>query len=419
MSAKKFAFIIPRFFTGVAGGAETLTSSIAARLAARGDQVEIWTTCARDNRTWENSFSPGESREGMLHIKRFAVDPRNLDRWAAHQIALNDGLRLDLESQLEWLEQGVNSTALYRHIERCGPQFDALFFAPYLFGTTFFGSLIHPQNSYLFPCLHDESYAYLQSIASMFRQVRGSFFNSAPERVLAERLYGSLAGGVVGMGFDPFAAGYVSDLQPLSELTDPYLLYLGRKETGKGAHLLIDNFLELKQRADLPARLKLVICGGGDFADLKRAQALTTGDVIDIKHASETDKHRLLKYCQFLVQPSVNESFSIVLMEAWLLKRPVLVNGNCAVTRQHVVDSGGGLYFSSPADFGAVCAALLSDKALNERCGKAGFEYVSSEYSWPAVLERFDQTLTCIQDPPSLGSSSVTHSPEPHRPASR
>ena len=385
-----YAFIPPRFGPGC-GGAETLVAELAEQLARRGDKVEIWTTCARDNRSWDNELAQGLSEERGLKVWRFPVEPRDLDIWVRHQVAISEGLRISPDDQLEWMEQGVNSAALYDHIERHAHEFDALFFAPYLFGTTFFGSQICLERSYLIPCLHDENYAYLEIMRVMFRRARGVLFNSEAEMALAHRLYGALSGGEVGMGF-----GFSSAVpeKPYFAENFPYLLYLGRKETGKGAQLLIDHFIKLKAGCPELESLKLVICGGGDFSDLHRPQALGREDLIDLKHVSEEEKARLLKHALFLAQPSVNESFSIVLMEAWLAHTPVLVNAMCEVTRQHVIDSGGGAYFGSYADFEAVTKELFSNAELRARLAKGGEAYVRRRYNWPSVLARFDAVLS-------------------------
>lgn len=390
---RRFAFVVPRFGAGIAGGAETLIGGLARKLAERGDRVEVWTTCARDHRTWENEFPCGVSHEDGVLCRRFAVSPRNIDVWIKHQIAISQGIKPALEDQLDWLSQGVNSSGLYEQIALNAPFFDALFFGPYLFSTTFFGALIAPEKSVLIPCLHDESYAYLESLSSMFRQVRGAVFNAPAEGRLARELYGEIAGAHAGLGFELWPQSEIEALTPYFKDNFPYLLYLGRKETGKNAQQLIDDFIVFKSSHAHRQDLRLVICGGGDFSDLMRPQALKRCDLIDLTAVSERDKRRLIRHCQVLVQPSRNESFSIVLMEAWLLGRPVLVNGLCPVTREHVLQSAGGLYYSSPAEFSAALDFLLESPELAYNLGQAGLEYVSREYSWQAVLRRFDQAV--------------------------
>jgi glycosyltransferase involved in cell wall biosynthesis len=399
MSSRRFAFVIPRYFEGIAGGAETLVGNLAAQLKARGDDVEIWATCAKDNRTWANEFAPGVSQVCGMPLRRFLVDPRKLDAWIPIQLALHDGQSISTDDQLTWMAESVNSRALYEHIHKEACNVDALFFGPYLFGTTFWGSLIAPAQSILIPCLHDEAYAYQDVIASMFRQVRGCLFNAEPEMDLARSLYGEIAGDVVGMGFEPPNADHVSALEPYFSEPSPYILYLGRKETGKNVHVLIDYFVEAKTDGLIPDEVKLVILGGGSFDDLHRPEVLRRKDVVDLPHLSERDKQRLLRHALFLCQPSTNESFSIVIMEAWMVGTPVVVHGACSVTRHHVEESRGGLYFSSAHDLAGVVKYLLGDPAGREALASSGAAYVRREYSWPAVLKRFDAALERLLSP--------------------
>ena len=398
MGSRRFAFVIPRYFEGIAGGAETLMGNIASRLKARGDEVEIWATCAKDNRTWANEFTPGVSRVNEIPLHRFLVDSRNLDTWIPIQIALHDGQPISSEDQLKWMSESVNSRALYEHIQREAQRFDALFFGPYLFGTTFWGSLIAPEKSILIPCLHDEAYAYQDVIASMFRQVKGCLFNAEPEMDLARSIYGEIPGGVVGMGFDSPSAEYVSSLEPYFTEDEPYILYLGRKETGKNVHLLIDCFVESKSEGLIPKEVKLVILGGGSFEDLHRPEVLERKDVIDLPHLSERDKQKLLRHALFLCQPSTNESFSIVIMEAWMVGTPVVVHGACPVTRHHVEESKGGLYFSSAHDLAGVTRYLLGSSKARREHADFGAAYVAREYAWSAVLERFDRVVNELME---------------------
>lgn len=392
---QRFCFVVPRFFEGLAGGAETLVSNLATRVAERGHSVELLATCARDNRTWENELPDGRFALEGVELRRFPVDPRNLHEWIPIQHAIHNGQRVGYEKQLAWMQDSVNSLQMYRYIAKNQDRFDALFFGPYLFGTTFWGSQIAPHKSILIPCLHNETYAYLDIIASMFRSVRGCIFNAVPEQQLANALYGELPGGVVGMGFDSPSDDHGAS-ESYFEESFPYVLYLGRKETGKNAHLLVDYFCEAKSAGLLPTSCRLVVLGGGSFEDLHRKEALVREDVMDLPHVSEIDKRRIISHALCLCQPSCNESFSIVLMEAWQQKVPVLVHAECPVTRYHVEESAGGLYFASMEEFGGVVRYLFEDQLRRQLMAQRGYQYVQDHYSWDEVLDRFFNTLDSI-----------------------
>lgn len=407
---RRFCFVVPRYFEGIAGGAETLMGSLAIQLAKDGAEVELLATCAKDNRTWDNEFPPGETVVQGVRLRRFPVDERKLEAWVPIQCAIHDGKNVSIDEQLLWMQESVNSSEMYRYIAQHGDAFDVFLFGPYLFGTTFWGSGIHPEKSVLIPCLHDESYAYLDCIASMFRQVRGCLFNAAPEMHLARSLYGEIPGGVVGLGFVPPSPNEVQGLLPYFETDDPYILYLGRKEMGKNVHKLIDYFCEAKREEVIPPNVRLVILGGGSFADLHRNDVLGRDDIIDLPHVSEREKQRLLRNALFLCQPSTNESFSIVLMEAWMVGTPVAVHGECAVTRHHVIESAGGLYFSSPEDFGGVARYYLEHPCERAVLARKGAIYVQKEFSWGAVSQRFHDAIADLFKVTS--SSSVAYEDE-------
>ena len=390
----KLAFVIPRYGAQIAGGVETLVREFATRLVNQGEQVEVWSTQALDHRTWQNELPAGQSIEEGVSVFRFPVDERNLDQWVPIQIAISEGFRVSIEDQLKWMKHSVNSCELFEKIIIDGPKFDALIFAPYLFGLTFWGSQIYPDKSILLPCLHDESYAYQEIIRVMLGEVKGCIFNAEAEKDVAQSLVGPIKGAVVGMGFDRF--------EPLSDSScsilpkSPYLIYLGRKELGKGVGDLLDYFVKAKDTGGISFEISLVLAGGGSVEDLQRPSYFDRPDIVDLGRVSEEDKRAILTNALALIHPSVNESFSIVLMEAWREKTPVIVNAKGAVTSAHVKDSNGGLYYDNIDEFCEVINQLSSDATLCSDLGQAGSRYVYDRYSWGSVLQRFQTGIAEI-----------------------
>ena len=90
-----------------------------------------------------------------------------------------------------------------------------------------------------------------------------------------------------------------------------------------------------------------------------------------------------------MVNPSPHEAFSIVLMEAFSVGLPVVVNGRCAATREHCERSGGGLWFESYATFEAVVDRLVADARLRRIMGGRGRTYVERNFRWPAIIDRY------------------------------
>jgi glycosyltransferase involved in cell wall biosynthesis len=387
------AFVVPRYGAEIVGGAEALARGFAERLPADRFAVEVLTTCARDHHTWKNVLEPGEERLGGVMVRRFPVAQRDVGRFLAVQQRLSDGFRLDLDEELAWAAGSVNSEALLSYLDAERERFDAFLFLPYLFGTTLLGSQVDPSRSVLIPCLHDEPFAYLEIVGHMFRSVRGALFNSAPERSLARRLFGVASDApVVGFGFD--AAERQTEgataFRARHGLDGDYLLYFGRKEGGKNLPLLLDCFRACRGAG---RDLRLVVAGDGSIDP-------SAGDegVVDLPRLSEGEKSAACAGALAVCQPSVNESFSIVLMESWLQETPALVNRRCAVTRHHVTLSNGGLYFDDPGEFAAEVDYLRRHPEDTREMGRQGRAYVLDNYAWPIVLGRFEGALEEIFD---------------------
>lgn len=389
MKRWRIAFVIPRYGGEVLGGAETLTQTLAERVTSAGiADVQVLTTCARDHVNWKNELPPGETQINGVSVLRFPMYQKygDLNRYHSLQLRLIQGEIIPVEEQYEWIDQGPHSPELYGFIESQGRRFDFLIFVPYLFGTSYYGSAIHPERSILWPCLHNEAYAYLSPTRDMYRACLGAMFNSYPELRLAHRLYGSHPRSqVIGFGMSPLQ-GNADRFRRKYRISAPFVLYAGRLEGAKNVPLLIENFVEYKHRRR--NQLKLVLMGSGPETGPKHRDILTIG------FRPVQEKNDAFAAATVLCQPSVNESFSIVLMESWLNQVPVLVHADCEVTRYHVTQCNGGLYFRTYEEFEAVVDLLLADEPLRKRMAENGKQYVQTEYNWDAVLERFQTALT-------------------------
>jgi glycosyltransferase involved in cell wall biosynthesis len=169
-------------------------------------------------------------------------------------------------------------------------------------------------------------------------------------------------------------------------ITQPFLLYAGRLEATKNVLQLVDFFLMYKDYR--PGPLKLVLMGTGELPVAGHR------DIEVIGFQSEKDKHDVYAAATVLAQPSLKESFSIVIMESWLAGAPVLVNSNCDVTRTHVVRSNGGLYYAGFGEFAGALDWFLDHPAERARMGELGRAYVRRNYNGDAVLARFRQAVS-------------------------
>jgi glycosyltransferase involved in cell wall biosynthesis len=102
--------------------------------------------------------------------------------------------------------------------------------------------------------------------------------------------------------------------------------------------------------------------------------------------------------CEIFLHPSFVESFSLVMMQAWSRSRPVIVNGECEVTLQHVRRSGGGWSYSSLEQFIQGVETLLGNDQLSVEMGNAGRRYVEERCHWGGVANRATGLLEQVMD---------------------
>lgn len=319
-----------------------------------------------------------------MRIRRFPTTDRDLGIHGELDRAVQAGFGLSREEELLWLRHGGSSLAMEEELERVASGYDAVIAMPYIFGTTYFTYATCPDKTVLIPCLHDEPFAYLGFVGEMLTGARGLMFNTHAEAALAQRLAGEIAPwGVVGVGFEAKPRGPRSR-KKRGGPAEQSILYVGRRETGKNSPLLIDYFVRYKQSRG--GSLVLTFVGSGDRLPPRR-------DIIERKTdwSSHDDVYRP---ATIFCLPSVNESLSIVLLQAWLSERPALVHGACDVTREHCERSNGGLWFANYAEFEEALDRLLASDSLRVALGRKGREYVEREYSWPAVLERFSASMS-------------------------
>lgn len=388
----KIAFVTP-WYGKIPGGMEALTRQTAERLAARGWPVEVLTTCIRDFfADWEkNVHLAGVTEENGVVVRRFPVEGRDGGVFAELNQKLMVGERLTAAQEQTFLNEMFRAPALFAYMSE--QQADYLFLPiPYMFPTTFLGGQIAPERTAIIPCLHDEAYARMGVFKEVIPQVNSLIFLSEAEGKLSEQLYGAphdQCRQVIGMGVESdFTADAERFRQKYGLTESRFLLYAGRKIAGKNLPLLVDYWR--RYVGERPGCThKLVLIGPGEFALPDDLQDV----VVDLGFVPLQDKYDAYAAAVATCQPSVHESFSIVLMESWVAGRPVLVHGRCAVTKEHCLKSDGGLYFNQYPEFAGTVDYLFTREKVGRQMGENGRRYVLANFQWETVLQKYERVI--------------------------
>lgn len=201
-------------------------------------------------------------------------------------------------------------------------------------------------------------------------------YDIAPEKVV-----------VIHNGID--LAGYrkTDDLSALLayEITQPYVLFVGRISRQKGIMHLLDAAQSIRED------VKIVLCAGSpDTREVEEELAARVAQMDNVvwidrmlprEHVIQLYSHAAVFAC-----PSVYEPFGIINLEAMACEIPVVASRVGGIP-EVVVDGETG-FLVPPADPAALAEAInavLSSQDLAERLGKAGRARVEEHFSWQAI----------------------------------
>jgi glycosyltransferase involved in cell wall biosynthesis len=380
-------FVVPWYPERTVGGAEALARHTVEELRRRGVDARVLTTCVPDFRSdWGvNALPKGQAQVGGAPVERFPVDRRDWRLFDQVNLRIMRGEPVTEPEARIYVEESIRSRALEDRLARLEPGATCVYM-PYLHGTTYWGLRARP--GWLWACLHDEPYAHLPPFRDAFARAEGVLCNAVPEAALVRRLFAPRdeAVAAVGVGVETTVAGDAARFRAARGLEAPFLLYVGRHDHGKNLDGLLADFGRYRARG---GRMQLVRVGAGALPVPSRLREA----VVDLGVLPEQEKLDAGAAATALCVPGVNESFSIVLMESWLLGRPGLVNADCAVTSDHVRAAAGGLAYRDADELGACLDWFLEHPEAAARMGQNGGAYVRRNFDWDVVVARLRRAL--------------------------
>ncbi len=390
----KIAVVVPWFGKELKGGAEQQAWQIASRLSIRGIDTTVLTTCSKEFLSnWsENFYQEDDYNEDGVKIKRFKVRQRKQNKFDVINAKLLNIPKSQLipgvsplteEEENIYLEENIYSEALQSYIIENKSNYDLFIFLPYLFPNIIKGIDAVKQKAISIPCLHDECYAYLQSVQNNFYNAEKLIFLSDGEYDVAKNIFGP---SIIGKS-KVLYAGVETKIRSTVKYEN-YLLYLGRRDIGKNTHILIKSFDKFIEETN--SDLKLIIAGIGDLPIQPKSK-----NIIDVGLVSDAKKEELLSNCLALINPSENESFSRVIFESWYAKKPVIIHQNCLATYNALKESNMAGYFAKDVDTFINIFRQIEKLSVDEikAMGELGFRYADEVANWDKVISRYMETI--------------------------
>ncbi len=387
----KVVFVTPRYDPSAIGGAESAARLLAEHLAARpGFEVEAYSTCAVDHLSWKNELPAGRSEMHGVTVHRFPIaKEREIEFFLFDGRLRRSPRHVTWDESRRWLDlNGPVAPGLLEALAETDA--DVVVLSPYLFSVTVDGVRVSRAPTVLHCAAHDEPPLYFPAIGDAFAQADALCYYTAAERRLVQRVHpvAEKPQIVLGIGVGEPEEGGRPGGEVLGIGDRPYLTFLARIDSHKGADAL-DRFFRL-YKLRRPGPLALALVGPVSTEIEPHPDIVTTGAV------DEGAKWDILRDAVAFVHPGALESFSLVIMEAWQEGVPVVVNALCEPTRDHCAHSAGGLWFGSYGQFEAVVDRLCADAELRRWLGANGRAYVREHYQWPALIERYARFLESV-----------------------
>jgi glycosyltransferase involved in cell wall biosynthesis len=171
---------------------------------------------------------------------------------------------------------------------------------------------------------------------------------------------------------------------------DNFILFIGRLVYYKNLDLVIEALKLLKRKRDT----KLIVLGDGPMRSTWKSlvNRYHLDDNVEFKGVvSHGEKIHYLSKARAIVLPSIFEGFGIVVLEAWALKKPVIVADVEPLNK--LVEDGLNGFVAKPNDprkWAELISRLMSEEDLARKLGENGFQKLLREYTIQKTVKQFE-----------------------------
>lgn len=413
MSKENIAFVVVRYGLNINGGAEYHCRMLAERLT-NDYNVEVLTTCVDNYRTGENLEFKEKEIINKVIVRRFKTNPTHPELenfykkkakpayklrrflYKCHFLAIASYFfpiwHFKEKEELEALgSQVFHSPALFNFIKENKDNYKAIIPITIDYSHVYYTTLYAPEKTIVIPTMHYHKTAFRSTLTQVFTKAAYIAFNTTAEQKLARKIFGMHMAphSIVSVGIELSAPSDWAVTQEKYNLPDEYMLYVGRVDQGKlnNVYTYFLNYKKVYPNSDL----KFVLVGK-QYSD-----PFNHPDIIYTNFVEEQEKISIIQHAKIVINPSLYESLSLILLEAMALKKAMLVNGNCNVLKEHCHKSNNAaLYYTNEKSFIDKLHMLDSSTNLRLEMGEKGYSYVNSNYDWNIIMNKLKHVIENI-----------------------
>ena len=343
MSKENIAFVVVRYGLNINGGAEYHCRMLAERLT-NDYNVEVLTTCVDNYRTGENLKFKEKEIINKVIVRRFKTNPTHPELenfykkkakpayklrrflYKCHFLAIASYFfpvwHFKEKEELEALgSQVFHSPTLFNFIKENKNNYKAIIPITIDYSHVYYTTLYAPEKTIVIPTMHYHKTAFRSTLTQVFTKAAYIAFNTTAEQKLARKIFGMHMAphSIVSVGIELSAPSDWAVTQEKYNLPDEYMLYVGRVDQGKlnNVYTYFLNYKKVYPNSDL----KFVLVGK-QYSD-----PFNHPDIIYTNFVEEQEKISIIQHAKIVINPSLYESLSLILLEAMALKKAMLVNG--------------------------------------------------------------------------------------------
>ena len=413
MSKENIAFVVVRYGLNINGGAEYHCRMLAERLT-NDYNVEVLTTCVDNYRTGENLKFKEKEIINKVIVRRFKTNPTHPELenfykkkakpayklrrflYKCHFLAIASYFfpiwHFKEKEELEALgSQVFHSPTLFNFIKENKNNYKAIIPITIDYSHVYYTTLYAPEKTIVIPTMHYHKTAFRSTLTQVFTKAAYIAFNTTAEQKLARKIFGMHMAphSIVSVGIELSAPSDWAVTQEKYNLPDEYMLYVGRVDQGKlnNVYTYFLNYKKVYPNSDL----KFVLVGK-QYSD-----PFNHPDIIYTNFVKKKKKTSIIQHAKIVINPSLYESLSLILLEAMALKKAMLVNGNCNVLKEHCHKSNNAaLYYTNEKSFIDKLHMLDSSTNLRLEMGEKGYSYVNSNYDWNIIMNKLKHVIENI-----------------------
>ncbi len=162
----------------------------------------------------------------------------------------------------------------------------------------------------------------------------------------------------------------------------PFFLFVGRLERIKGLQNVMPIFKKLQE-------YDLLIAGDGEYKNELTELAGESKNIKFLGRLSQKELQNLYRHAVSIIVPSIcYETFGIIIIEAFSMKTPAIVN-NLGALPEVIEDSNGGFIYNNEKELVDAMHKLAENQILREELGNNGYRAFLKFWNEEAHLTQY------------------------------